>query len=315
MLKLETEGELPAKYRYERVPIVLERLSDSALRLRFVTDFAAASHQVISVHGLPFITHRSEDDWAVSKEMGNEGAWEPAESAVLFSLATPGATIVDAGANLGYYTLSLARLVGATGQIFAFEPEAGNFLVLSANVLLWKSLGEELGQVSLFHAALSNARQQLKLQLHPRNFGFHQIQANPAANEAFTDIQGVTLDEVLESHFDRSAGALRILKADVQGHELPILLGAERTIATQRPVLCLEFEPYISGAALCHQLLDWLEQHDYRHLRLIYADSRQPRATIGRLAQTRAVKELRADLDRNAIAAYATLLAYPTAAS
>lgn len=34
MLQLEIEGELPAKYRYERLPVTLERASESVLRLR-----------------------------------------------------------------------------------------------------------------------------------------------------------------------------------------------------------------------------------------------------------------------------------------
>lgn len=236
-----------------------------------------------------------------------------AESAVLFSLAYPGCTIVDAGANLGYYTLSLARLVGATGRILAFEPEPRNFLVLAANVLLWRALGEELGEILLYNSGLSSCRQQLSLQLHVRNFGFHRIQSDPSPNEPVISVETLALDEVVSAVDNTGRARVRVLKADVQGHELPLLQGAEVTIAKDRPILCLEFEPYVAGAEACHRLLDWLEGHDYRHLRLIYADARQPRAIVGRLVQPRSVEQLRAELQRDSIAAYATLLAYPAA--
>ena len=44
----------------------------------------------------------------------------------LFSrLIRPGMTVVDGGANVGYFTLRFAKLVGAGGRVEAFEPDAG----------------------------------------------------------------------------------------------------------------------------------------------------------------------------------------------
>ena len=45
-----------------------------------------------------------------------------------------GDIVVDLGANIGYYTLILAQLVGEFGHVYAFEPEPSNFELLSKNV-------------------------------------------------------------------------------------------------------------------------------------------------------------------------------------
>ncbi len=47
-----------------------------------------------------------------------------------------GDTVVDIGANIGYYTLLMSNLVGNGGKVFAFEPEPKNFEILQKNLEL-----------------------------------------------------------------------------------------------------------------------------------------------------------------------------------
>lgn len=58
------------------------------------------------------------------------------EMAVIIKNVKPGQTVIDVGANIGLYTLLLAKLVGADGRVLAFEPGPVSFGLLTVNVHL-----------------------------------------------------------------------------------------------------------------------------------------------------------------------------------
>ena len=61
-------------------------------------------------------------DIGVSPHLMLDGYWEMWVTEVLVSLVGKGMVVADIGANLGYFTILLADLVGASGQVHAFEP-------------------------------------------------------------------------------------------------------------------------------------------------------------------------------------------------
>ena len=62
------------------------------------------------------------------------GSHERASRALFAEIVTPGMTVVDVGAHIGYYTTQFARLVGPEGRVIAFEPHPGNFELLAHNL-------------------------------------------------------------------------------------------------------------------------------------------------------------------------------------
>ena len=60
-------------------------------------------------------------DWLGSHVFAT-GEYEPSTSNVACEVIKPGMTVVDVGANVGYFTLLFASLVGSRGQVYAFEP-------------------------------------------------------------------------------------------------------------------------------------------------------------------------------------------------
>lgn len=62
------------------------------------------------------------------------GVYEPIDTAFVGRVVQPGDTVVDVGANIGYYTCYLARLVGPKGHVLAFEPAPDLIDILRDNV-------------------------------------------------------------------------------------------------------------------------------------------------------------------------------------
>src|SRR5262249_42101912 len=105
-----------------------------------------------------------------SLDLSLNHVYEPFETELVQSLVHENDTVVDVGANIGYYTLIFARLVGPRGRVFAFEPDPGNFALLKKNVE-----ANRYKNVVLVNAALSDEPATLKLYLSEENRGDHRI--------------------------------------------------------------------------------------------------------------------------------------------
>jgi FkbM family methyltransferase len=179
------------------------------------------------------------DDAIVSRVIARDGIWEPLETKVFRSHVGPGDVVVDVGANLGYYTLLAARLVGAEGHVYAFEPDPESFALLERNVEL---NGYE--NVTAVPLALGKAPGKLPLYLNAKNRGDHRVY-DPTGERRSVEVDVVTLDAYREDH-----GVERVdfLKIDTQGAECLILAGAEKTLAQAGLTIVLEFTPHFLAA-------------------------------------------------------------------
>jgi FkbM family methyltransferase len=163
--------------------------------------------------------------------------------------------VVDVGANVGLYTLLLARLAGASGRVIAFEPEPDLFAVLQRNcwanrastvTAINSALGEESGRVRFHRSAFNSGDNRLG------GFGW--------TSEA-VEVEVARLDEALHD--------LRVdfLKMDVQGYEMRAFRGMERVLASN-PHLELYFEFWPHGLTAAgsdpDELLQYLRERGFR---------------------------------------------------
>ncbi len=88
------------------------------------------------------------------------------------NLIKPGQTVIDVGANIGYYnTLQFAKLVGPTvSRVYAFEPDPDNFALLRKNVAQ-----NGYANVVCIQKAVSDQTSKLKLFRNSQNHGDHRI--------------------------------------------------------------------------------------------------------------------------------------------
>ena len=164
------------------------------------------------VHGHKmFLDRRDSLDLSVNQ------VYEPFETELVQRLIKPGDTVLDIGANIGYYTLLFARLVGSSGKVFAFEPDPENFALLKRNVEI-----NGYQNVTLVNAAVSRQSGELKLYLSSENKGDHRIYAS-GEDRPSIEITAVALDD----YFMSNPVKVNFIKMDVQGAEGQVMQGME----------------------------------------------------------------------------------------
>jgi len=167
-------------------------------------------------------------DFYIGGALHTYGEYAEIECAFLCKMLSEGSTVVEAGANIGTLTLGMAKKIGMSGRIYAYEPQRIIFNMLCANVAL-----NGAWQIHAKHAALGAAQTKLGVPpvdyTQPGNFGGVALSytATPEMVDVFT-IDSLELPQC------------RLIKADVQGMESVVLAGALHTIARCKPFLYLE---------------------------------------------------------------------------
>lgn len=126
-----------------------------------------------------------------------------------------GMTVFDLGANSGFYTLVMARLVGGKGRVVAFEPDSGNVSLLRRHVVLNK-----LTNVNIVQAAVSESTSLSGFSLAGGATGHLE-------NSHCYLVPTLCLDDALRGE---SIPFPDVIKMDVEGAEVKVLRGAKELI-------------------------------------------------------------------------------------
>ena len=184
--------------------------------------------------------------------LGQGRAFEPDILAALQHWVQPGNTVVDIGANIGYFTAHLARLVGDVGTVHAFEPEPANFALLAANMR-----ANGLAWVQLHQAAVGAQAGTATLHTSEYNGGMHRLYESVCCTGPGFDVPVQRLDQVLAgAHID-------LIKIDIEGYEPAALLGAEGCLrANPRLKIVSEYCPasMLEAGGQPSAMLGWLRE-------------------------------------------------------
>ena len=195
-------------------------------------------------HGLMVFNRH---DQFIGKSLKVYGEYSEGEYEVFSQVVKPGATVIEAGANLGAHTLGLAQLAGPNGRVYAFEPQRLMFQTLLGNAAL-----NSLTNIYGFQKALSNAPGKLLVPLQDCekevNWGGLALGSCSEGEE----VEVITIDSL-------KLPACDFIKADVEGMELPVLQGAVETLRKYRPILYVEND----RAEKSQELVEWIKQQGY----------------------------------------------------
>jgi FkbM family methyltransferase len=146
-----------------------------------------------------------------------------------------GMTIIDVGANVGYYSLMAAK-IAKNGEIYAFEPETDNFSLLNASIkqnnfknltTMQECVSDIDGTTTFFINTASN------------NLGSHSMIRSE--NGAEVNVKTTRLDTFIQA---AKIDKVDVLKIDAESAEPLVLLGAKRLLETNSElIVLLEYTP------------------------------------------------------------------------
>lgn len=141
----------------------------------------------------------------------------------VFHYTMPGMRLLDVGAHYGNHSIFFSKVIGQ--RAIAIEASADAFRRLSANVAHNKC--QDLVEVR--HFAASNHR--------GKAFNRNDDPKNSGKNRIYYDDAGDTLTSTLDAEI---SGPIDILKIDVEGRELDVLVGADSLVCRYRPLILAE---------------------------------------------------------------------------
>jgi FkbM family methyltransferase len=160
------------------------------------------------------------------------GTDEPPLQKAIRNHVAAGDTVYDIGANVGYVSLSLAKRVGPTGRVIAFEPVPRN-----AEAFLRNIETNKLTNVRLLKLAASDKPGEavIRMAANPSTASLVWHRNDPSATEF--RIRTASIDDLVDAG---EFGLPQFVKIDVEGAEGFVLQGMRRTIAAAKPVLFVE---------------------------------------------------------------------------
>lgn len=177
------------------------------------------------------------DDLVVSAAL-SLGVYEVFFTAALRKRLTKGMTVVDIGANLGYYTLIASA---RAERVIAFEPEQAN-----ANLLEKTLAYNQRDNITLIRKGLGEKTATLSLAVHPYNKGRHTFVNTDEKGVTSVEVEISTLDEEL---LKLGSPKIDLIKIDIEGWEAKAFRGATNTLQASSPIIMFEFAPQRIRAA------------------------------------------------------------------
>ena len=153
---------------------------------------------------------------------------------LLKKIIQPGDTVLDIGANIGFYAKILSAFTGDEGQVFCFEPDSQNFKYLVKNT-------KGIRNITLFNNAVSDKSDLLKVYKSKLLNVDHRTSPVPTS-ASVAEISSVSIDELIEK---KIVEKVDVIKIDIQGYELTAFNGMKRLLAANNHIkIIAEYWPH-----------------------------------------------------------------------
>jgi FkbM family methyltransferase len=164
------------------------------------------------------------------------GAYERDLVGLLKSALKPGMTVVDVGANIGYFSAIAAGLVGGEGSVHAFEPTPQCFARLQRNLASFR-------WSRAYPSAVGDTTGMATIHYNERELGWGSLLGDEDLTLA-VNVELISLDDWSLREGIRS---LHFIKVDAEGGEYRVLRGAARILHDFRPIVAAELNSVCLG--------------------------------------------------------------------
>ena len=191
------------------------------------------NNKVVEISGFQFLLDEKD-----SLGLSSQNLFEPETFSALNKIIKPGMCSIDVGANIGYFTVFMSNWSNNHGKVYAIEPNALNFDLLSKNVKL-----NGCNNIELFNIAVGENTGVLPLFLSEYNGGMHRLYPSELCTNQTEEIVVRRLDEIFQDQ------KIDLIKIDIEGFEYFALKGAVeilkknisiKIISEYCPASCLE---------------------------------------------------------------------------
>lgn len=186
--------------------------------------FTSEKYQPLLINGYKIYLHTGRYKGlrdTMAQALLFRGVHEPYTTLLFDKLVKERMTVVDIGANIGYFTLIAAGLVGEKGRVFAFEPEPQNYAVLVKNVA-----ANGFNNVTTRCMAVSDTTGNAPMFIDDEDSGSHSLVKTAQRCTRSTMVDVTCLDDFISD----AGGTVDIVKIDAGGTEVSILSGMYNTI-------------------------------------------------------------------------------------
>lgn len=210
---------------------------------------AATNHGSMILNRNDYRMVDANSGYGVGYQLLNNSCFDPEEIGFAVALLNlrqkyfgKGVVAIDGGANIGVHTIEWAKHMYGWGTVHAFEAQEKIYYALAGNVAINNCLN-----ASAHYAALGSKSGEIKIPvpnyLVPASFGSLELKQNKSnefigQNIDYSDeaMQNVALKTIDSFNWPR----VDLIKIDVEGMEVDVLLGAEHTIQRAKPILMIE---------------------------------------------------------------------------
>ena len=206
---------------------------------------------------------RMRVDWQLHRSFAY-GSWEPEVVRSIQDHVHSGTRVLDIGAQSGFYSLLLSRLVGPEGTVFAFEPLPANFRILEENLRL-----NSIQNVMIRREAVSDFSGNISFDFPREEVSLIAGPLLPSDNLGTFQVPAISLDEFVR----QTGGPIHFIKMDVEGAETAVLRGAVQTLKAFHPSMVVELHhdlpqdglhPAITLLQELGYQIEWLNEVAYR---------------------------------------------------
>jgi FkbM family methyltransferase len=196
------------------------------------------SADIPGLGSLEFFLHSERDIW-ISDVIERGEVFDRHILRVMQALIAEGDTFIDAGANIGWFSVIGSRLVGKKGRVLAFEPSLPNMDLLKKNVAR-----NNCRNVLHYPVALGAKKTTALLFLSADNQGDHRLATMPLGRDS-VNVEVIPLDDVLATLPPREGAGNVFVKIDTQGSETSVLSGMRALLSSGRQIrIVMEFWPH-----------------------------------------------------------------------
>lgn len=191
---------------------------------KFINEFPFQDYKIYKVNDKSFYIDKTDD--IIKGVLATGAEWEGDTLNLIRNHVKPGSVALDIGSHIGVHTITMAKAVGPTGKVYAFEPQPKIFRELYFNMKI-----NQINNVFMYWAALSNERGVMDLTpLKPGNEGGTSlIHREKTVNKVPT----IILD-------DLNLNNISFIKMDVEEMENMVIDSARETILRNKPIMIIE---------------------------------------------------------------------------